>query len=97
MLQSGRLGWHVVGADMTRSQRTLVVSGKRTRLQLEPEFWQALDEIGRRETLSLSDLVTMIQCGNPKRPTPSSLRVFVATYFRRIAESSTSHATRRLQ
>jgi predicted DNA-binding ribbon-helix-helix protein len=82
---------------MTRSQRTLVVSGKRTRLQLEPEFWQALDEIGRRETLSLSELVTLIRRGDPKRPTPSSLRVFVATYFRRVAESSIAQAPRRLQ
>ena len=82
---------------MTRSQRTLVISGRRTRLQLEPEFWQALDEIGRRETLSLSDLVTLIRRSDPRRPTSSSLRVFVATYFRRMAESSTAQTTRRLQ
>lgn len=82
---------------MTRSQRTLVVSGKRTRLQLEPEFWQALDEIGRRETLSLSDLVNFIRRGDPRRPASSSLRVFVATYFRRMAECSAAEATRRLQ
>ena len=82
---------------MTRSQRTLVVSGKRTRLRLEPEFWQALDDIGRRETLSLSDLVTFVRRGDPERPASSSLRVFVATYFRRMADSSAAPATWRLQ
>jgi predicted DNA-binding ribbon-helix-helix protein len=82
---------------MTRSQRTLVVFGKRTRLRLEPEFWQALDDIGRRETLSLSDLVTYVRQGDPGRPASSSLRVFVATYFRRMAECSAAEAARRLQ
>lgn len=81
---------------MARSQRTLVISGRRTRLQLEPEFWQALDEIGRREALSLSDLATLVRCGDPDRPAPSSLRVFVAQYFRRIAHLS-PQANRRLQ
>lgn len=82
---------------MTRSQRTPVISGKRTRFQFEPEFWQALDEIGRRESLSLSDLVTLIRRSDLQRPTSSSLRVFVATYLSRVAESSTAQATWRLQ
>ena len=78
-----------------KARRTLTVSGRRTRVRLEPEFWQALDDIGRRETLSVSDLVTFVRRRDPKRPMTATLRLFITTYFRSIAEQAGDRGGRR--
>jgi len=78
-----------------KARRTLTVSGRRTRVRLEPEFWQALDDIGRRETLSVSDLVTFVRRRDLKRPMTATLRLFITTYFRSIAEQSGNSGGRR--
>ncbi|MBU6419708.1 MAG: ribbon-helix-helix domain-containing protein [Proteobacteria bacterium] len=58
-------------------KRSFSLSGHRTSVALEPEFWAALGEAARRDGLSLSALVTRIdsQRGDGK-PLASALRVF---------------------
>jgi predicted DNA-binding ribbon-helix-helix protein len=53
------------------------LSGHRTSVALEPEFWTALAEIAKRDGLALSALVTRIdsQRGGGQ-PLASALRVF---------------------
>nr|WP_283949745.1 ribbon-helix-helix domain-containing protein [Limobrevibacterium gyesilva] len=57
----------------------------RTSMRLEPELWDALEEICRRECLTLGELVKRIeQRGHPGGRT-SAVRVQVLAYFRAAA------------
>lgn len=65
--------------------RNVRIAGRRTSLRLAPEYWVALDEIGRRERFALHDLCTFIRRRDPQRSLASAVRVFVTGYFREIA------------
>ena len=57
----------------------------RTSMRLEPELWDALEEICTREALSLTEVVKQIErVGHPGGRT-SAVRVHVLAYFRRAA------------
>ncbi len=58
-------------------KRSFSLSGHRTSVALEPEFWTTLAEIAKRDGLALSALVTRIdsQRGGGQ-PLASALRVF---------------------
>ena len=49
-----------LGLDRTMIARNVTVAGRRTSLRLEPEMWDALVEIGARESLSLHQLCTEV-------------------------------------
>ncbi|HYG87197.1 MAG TPA: ribbon-helix-helix domain-containing protein [Azospirillum sp.] len=75
--------------------RNLIVNERRTSLRLEPFFWRALEDIARREEVSLPQLVSAVErrllatvgeVGNLH----SSLRVFSAEYYWR-ATSERGH------
>jgi predicted DNA-binding ribbon-helix-helix protein len=57
------------------------VNGYRTSVRLEPEFWKALADIGRREDLTRSQLLSFIANRRPGSPLTSAVRVFIATYY----------------
>jgi predicted DNA-binding ribbon-helix-helix protein len=65
--------------------RNVRIEGRRTSLRLEPEYWSALDEIGRRERFALHDLCTFIRRRDPRRSLASAVRVFVTFYFQELA------------
>ena len=68
--------------------RNVIAQSGRTSMRLEPELWEALQEICLRETITLSDLVQRIEReGHPGGRT-SAIRVHVVTYFRKIARGS---------
>jgi predicted DNA-binding ribbon-helix-helix protein len=54
-------------------------------MRMEPEFWDALAEIGRRERLSSSDLADRAVLAHSEGGRTSAVRVFVLTYFRGTA------------
>lgn len=57
----------------------------RTSMRLEPELWEALEEICLREAMTLTDVVKQIErLGHPGGRT-SAVRVHVLNYFRRAA------------
>jgi predicted DNA-binding ribbon-helix-helix protein len=57
----------------------------RTSMRLEPELWDALEEICAREAMSLTEVVKQIErVGHPGGRT-SAVRVHVLAYFRRAA------------
>ena len=57
----------------------------RTSMRLEPELWEALEEICAREAMSLTEIVKQIErVGHPGGRT-SAVRVHVLAYFRRAA------------
>ena len=57
----------------------------RTSMRLEPELWDALEEICEREHMSLAEVIKEIErLGHPGGRT-SAVRVHVLTYYRRAA------------
>ena len=64
------------------SVRTVCVASGRTTMRLEPELWDALDEICRRERLTMSELVQRVKVRGNRT---SSVRTYALTYFRAAA------------
>jgi predicted DNA-binding ribbon-helix-helix protein len=58
-------------------KRSLTIQGHRTSLSLEPEFWDALQDIAARRNLSVSSLVQIIDGNRGARNLSSACRVFV--------------------
>lgn len=57
-------------------KRSLNLSGHRTSVALEPEFWCALNLIARKRALTLAGLVGQVDAARPPdRPLASALRV----------------------
>jgi hypothetical protein len=54
-------------------------------MRLEPELWEALAEIGRREQQSLNSLVQQIEAAGHPGGRTSAVRVFLVEYFRDAA------------
>jgi predicted DNA-binding ribbon-helix-helix protein len=58
-------------------KRSLSLSGHRTSIALEPEFWAALSALAAAQNLTLVGLVTRIDAERtPQRPLASALRVY---------------------
>lgn len=85
------------GIEPLKSQN-IMVGGHRTSMRLERTMWDALEDIGRREALSINRLCTMIkeriEEQARRRGLPldqldvtltSAVRVFIAAYFRRAS------------
>ena len=58
-------------------KRSLTISGHRTSLSLEPEFWTVLKQTARAEHKSLASLVGEIDRSRGERNLSSALRVWV--------------------
>ena len=61
-------------------KRSLSLSGHRTSIALEPEFWAALTGLAAAQQLTLAALITRIDATRtPERPLASALRVYALT------------------
>mgnify|MGYP000347199669 CR=1 FL=1 len=69
----------------TLVSRNVIVNGRRTSLRLEPEMWEALDEIAQREAQSINDIVAFVDSQRGPATLTSDVRVFVLRYFRSAA------------
>jgi predicted DNA-binding ribbon-helix-helix protein len=70
--------------------RNVTVNGRRTSIRLEPEMWDALEEIAKRENVRASDVVSRIDREVRSGAFRGSgltarVRVFVLGYFRAAA------------
>ena len=54
-------------------------------MRLEPEIWDALEEICKREQVSLGDLIRQAEADGLEGGRTSAVRVFAFRYFRRAA------------
>lgn len=68
--------------------RNVTVAGKRTSVRLEPEMWEALHEVARREEVSVHDVCTIVAQRRTRSSLTAALRVFVLGYFRAAATES---------
>ena len=64
--------------------RNVIAARGRTSMRLEPEIWDALGEICRREKVPLGELIRRVESGTESGRT-SSVRVHVLQYFRAAA------------
>ena len=61
-------------------KRSLSLSGHRTSIALEPEFWSALEHVAKTETQSLATIIGRIDSvRSPEQPLASALRVYALT------------------
>jgi predicted DNA-binding ribbon-helix-helix protein len=65
-------------------KRSLTIAGHRTSLSLEPEFWQALQEIARTEKKTLASIVGELDRTRGSRNLSSAIRVWL---FRRTKKT----------
>jgi predicted DNA-binding ribbon-helix-helix protein len=63
-------------------KRTVIVSGRKTSVSLENEFWQALDEIAEARGTTRADLVSAINQTRSHANLSSAVRLFVLAYYR---------------
>jgi predicted DNA-binding ribbon-helix-helix protein len=57
----------------------------RTSMRLEPEFWDALREICRREGIDIGAMIRHIEAQGHMGGRTSAVRVFIVRYFRDAA------------
>ena len=70
---------------VNRNVRGRGCAGRRTSMRLEPELWDALDEICQREGRTPYQIVDEIDRTRTTGGRTSALRVFLFTYFRSAA------------
>ena len=68
--------------------RNVVAERGRTSMRLEPELWDALAEICRRERQDINRLVRQIEATGHSGGRTSAVRVFVLQYFRDAASEA---------
>jgi predicted DNA-binding ribbon-helix-helix protein len=64
------------------SKRSIVISGHKTSLSLEDEFWKSLKEIAVTQTRTLSNPVAHIESQRTNANLSSCIRLFVLNYYR---------------
>ena len=75
----------------TLVSRNIVVSGHRTSVRLEPEMWDGLKEICRRERQTLHQLCTTISDSKiDDSSLTAAIRVYVMRYYR-VASTEDGH------
>jgi len=57
-------------------KKSFTLSGHRTSVALEAEFWAVIGACAAREGISLAALVAKIDAGRGKRPLASALRLY---------------------
>lgn len=66
--------------------RNVKVLGRRTSVRLEPEMWDALNEIAIREKCTIHDLCTLINTRKDEKSSlTASIRVFLMLYYKSAA------------
>ena len=63
-------------------KRSVVVSGRKTSLSLEDEFWSGLKEIAQAQGQSLAQTVTEINTTRQQKNLASAIRLFVLGHIR---------------
>ena len=62
--------------------RNVTVRGERTSMRLEAEFWDALEEVCRREEIDVGELIQRAEEGRGGGTRTSAVRAYLLTYFR---------------
>lgn len=69
-------------ATESERPRNVKVFGRRTSMRLEPAYWEALEEIARREDSDVETLFDKVAKAPHRGNLTSAIRLFVLAYFR---------------
>ncbi|WP_215747267.1 MULTISPECIES: ribbon-helix-helix domain-containing protein [Gluconobacter] len=70
-------------------KRSLSLSGHRTSVALEPEFWTVLDAMAAVRQQSFASLVASLDAARPpERPLASALRVAALTHLQKSVQTA---------
>lgn len=69
----------------TLVSRNISLADRRTSIRLEPEMWDALNEICAREGRSVHEICTEIDRERNCSALTAGVRVYIINYFRRAA------------
>ncbi|ACJ00447.1 ribbon-helix-helix domain-containing protein [Rhodospirillum centenum] len=84
--RSKRLSGNATPGESPQIIRNVTVLGQRTSVRLEPEMWDALLDVCRREGRSVHEVCSRIaQAKPPAASLTAAIRVFLLSYFRRAA------------
>lgn len=65
------------------------ITGRRTSVRLEPEMWEALEEVAAMQGCSIHDLCSAVsELKHPEASFTGALRVFVMEYFRSASKTN---------
>ncbi|MDI1227157.1 MAG: ribbon-helix-helix domain-containing protein [bacterium] len=65
------------------------ISGRRTSVRLEPEMWEALEEVAAMQGCSIHDLCSAVsELQHPDASFTGALRVFIMEYFRSASKTN---------
>jgi predicted DNA-binding ribbon-helix-helix protein len=71
--------------DRAMVARNVTVAGRRTSVRLEPEMWEALQEMTTRESITLHQLCTEIARQRGLSSLTAAIRAYALAYFRAAA------------
>ncbi|MBE2191556.1 MAG: ribbon-helix-helix domain-containing protein [Alphaproteobacteria bacterium] len=76
----------------TLVSKNITILGRRTSVRLEPEMWDSLYDVARRERTSIHNVCSLIYLRKVKQSTlTAAIRVFLLLYFR-AASTEDGHA-----
>lgn len=76
----------------TLISRNITVMGRRTSVRLEPEMWNVLREISKRENCKIHDICSLIHLRkNPDTSLTAAIRVFMMLYYRAASTEEGHH------
>ncbi len=73
------------GASFMLISRNVRISGHRTSIRLDPEMWDSIEEIARRENCSVNWICSMIDRWREDSSLTAAIRDFILRYFRMAA------------
>lgn len=62
-------------------KKSLILSGHKTSVALEKEFWEALEAIANKNNISTDALIQKIDQNDRNGSLASALRVFILSFF----------------
>lgn len=65
---------------------------RRTTVELEEEFWDALQDVAARQSIDLATLVDRLNCRRGAESLTSALRMFAISYYRSAADAQEAGA-----
>ncbi len=75
-----------MGEAQSRQRRNITLGERRTSVSLETQIWNGLNDICRRESLSVDELCRAVEARRVSSSMSSALRVFLLTYFRYVID-----------
>lgn len=81
----------VKGNPSTLVNKNITIDGRRTSVRLEQLMWDALNEIARRERLTVHEVCEKVDGSRSESSLTAGIRVYIVSYYR-AASTEDGHA-----